>query len=93
MVVVRETQGATRTTCRSGSSLVGCTPIRIAATLLDMSNRLLVVVISLVYLVVLMAWIRGVQTFWEFFYKFLKIPTSHNLHEYEFRLTHLYSKN
>jgi hypothetical protein len=32
-IVVRETHEATRMTCWSGSSPVGCTPIRIAATL------------------------------------------------------------
>jgi hypothetical protein len=45
-VVIRETREVTRTTCSSGSSPTGCTPIRIAATLLDMSDLLLVVVVS-----------------------------------------------
>jgi hypothetical protein len=33
MVVVRETPGVTRTTCRSGSSPTVCTSIRITVTL------------------------------------------------------------
>jgi hypothetical protein len=46
MVIVRETHGATCMTCWSGSFPVGCTPIRIFVTFLDISGRLLVVVIS-----------------------------------------------
>jgi hypothetical protein len=41
MVVVHETREAKRTMCWSGSCPVGCTLIRITATLLDMSDRLL----------------------------------------------------
>jgi hypothetical protein len=40
MVVIHETREAKRTTCWSGSSPVGCTPIRITVTLSDMSDRL-----------------------------------------------------
>jgi hypothetical protein len=40
MVVVRETRRATHMMCLSGSSPAGCTPIRFAVTLLDMSGRL-----------------------------------------------------
>jgi hypothetical protein len=39
-VVVHETRGAMHMMCWSGSSPAGCTPIRIAATLSDMSDRL-----------------------------------------------------
>jgi hypothetical protein len=39
-VVIRETREAKHTTCWSGSSPVGCTPIRIVMTLSDMSDRL-----------------------------------------------------
>jgi hypothetical protein len=39
-VVIRETREAKRTTCCSGSSPVGCTPIQITATLSNMSDRL-----------------------------------------------------
>jgi hypothetical protein len=39
MIVVRETRGATCMTCWSGYSLAGCTSIRIAVTLSDMSGR------------------------------------------------------
>jgi hypothetical protein len=47
MVVVRETCGATRMTCWSGSSPAGCTPNRITTTLSDMSDCLSIEVISL----------------------------------------------
>jgi hypothetical protein len=45
MVVARETQEATRTTCWLSSSPAGCTPIQITVTLSDMSDRLLVAII------------------------------------------------
>jgi hypothetical protein len=40
MVVVCETLGTTRMMCQSGSSPIGCTPIQIAITLSDISDRL-----------------------------------------------------
>jgi hypothetical protein len=40
MVVVREAREAARTTCWSGYSTAGCTPIQITATLSHMSDRL-----------------------------------------------------
>jgi hypothetical protein len=40
MVVICETPGTMYMTCWSGSSPAVCTPIRIAATLSDMSDRL-----------------------------------------------------
>jgi hypothetical protein len=40
MVVVRETREAKCMTCWSGSSPIGCTPIRITVTLSDMSDHL-----------------------------------------------------
>jgi hypothetical protein len=47
MVIVRETPGGgTRTMCRSGSSPAGCISIRVAVTLLNMSDRLSIAVIS-----------------------------------------------
>jgi hypothetical protein len=45
-VVVRETHGAVCMMCWSGSSTAGCTLIQIATTLSDMSERLIVAVIS-----------------------------------------------
>jgi hypothetical protein len=39
-------EGATHTMCWSGCSPVGCKPIRIAVTLLDISDCLLIPVIS-----------------------------------------------
>jgi hypothetical protein len=45
-IVIRETPGATHTMCRLGSSPAWCTSIRVAATLLDMSDRLSLAVIS-----------------------------------------------
>jgi hypothetical protein len=45
-VVVHETREATRTTCWSGSSPVGCISIRSTMTLLDMSGRSSVAIIS-----------------------------------------------
>jgi hypothetical protein len=35
---------------------------------------------------------KGVQNFCEKFHKFHKILSPQDLHEYEFRLTHLYAK-
>jgi hypothetical protein len=46
MVVVRETPGVTRMTAWSDSSPGGCTTIQITVTLLDLSDRLSVAVIS-----------------------------------------------
>jgi hypothetical protein len=46
MVVIRETPGAMRTMCRSGSSPAWCISIRVIVTLSDMSDRLSVAVIS-----------------------------------------------
>jgi hypothetical protein len=46
MVVICKTREATHTTCWSGSSTAWCTLIRIIVTLLDMSDRLSVAVIS-----------------------------------------------
>jgi hypothetical protein len=46
MVVVRETLGVACTACWSGSFPVGRTSIQVMATLLDMSDRLSVAIIS-----------------------------------------------
>jgi hypothetical protein len=46
MVVVRETLGVACTACWSGSFPVGCTSIQVMATLLDMSDRLSIAIIS-----------------------------------------------
>jgi hypothetical protein len=35
---------------------------------------------------------KGVQTIWKKSHQFTKILPSYDLHEYEFRLTHLYVK-
>jgi hypothetical protein len=35
---------------------------------------------------------KGIQTFWQKSQNFLKILSSHDLQEYEFRLAHLYSR-
>jgi hypothetical protein len=45
-VIIRETRGATRMMCWSGSSPEGCISIQVTATLSDMSGRLSVAVIS-----------------------------------------------
>jgi hypothetical protein len=45
MIVVRETPGATRTMCQSGSSPAGCISTQVIATLSDTSDRLFIAVI------------------------------------------------
>jgi hypothetical protein len=58
MVIIHETREAWHTTCWLGASPAGCISIRIIMTLSDMSERLLIVVISYY---VLLYWWHGLE--------------------------------